>query len=306
MNPLIPFLEQHNVVILDGAMGTELERRGADLRDLLWSAKLLIENPDLIRQVHFDYFAAGANVATTASYQATIPVLMGRGLDRGQAAEVMRRSVTLAREARDLFWTDRTSPRPLVAASIGCYGAHRYDGSEFHGNYGLKRQQLIDWHRPHVDILADCGADLIACETVPSLLEGEALARLLSEYPRIFAWISFSCQDERRLCHGEAFADAARLGDAAPNIAAIGVNCTPPRFIEGLLESAAGITTKPLAVYPNSGESWDAVNRGWAGAATELDWAASAKRWHAAGARVIGGCCRTTPDTIRMIAKSFC
>ena len=340
MNPFTPFLEAHNVVILDGALATELERRGADLRDPLWSAQLLLENPDLIRQVHYDYFAAGADVATTASYQATIPGLVQRGLNREQAANVMRLSVTLAQQARDEFWQcilpsplrgrgaggegaefagtsfHLPSPplpqeergerlRPLVAASIGCYGAFLHDGSEYRGDYGLTVQQLIDWHRPRLEILAGSGADLIACETIPCLAEGEALAKLLAEFPHVAAWLSFSCQDEARLCHGELFADAIGLANGSANIVAAGVNCTAPRHIEGLLASVAGIANKPLLVYPNSGEAWDANNQCWLGNSVAFDWPNAALRWHQAGARLIGGCCRTTPDTIRLIAHSF-
>src|SRR3954454_15512342 len=98
-DPIAAILQSYPLVILDGALATELERRGADLRDPLWSAKILLENPDLIRQVHYDYFAAGADVATTASYQATMPGLMTRGLSREQAADVLRLSVKLATQA---------------------------------------------------------------------------------------------------------------------------------------------------------------------------------------------------------------
>lgn len=312
LNPITPFLENNGVVILDGALATELERRGADLRDPLWSAKMLLENPDLIRQVHFDYFAAGADVATTASYQATIPGLMQRGLDRKQAAEVLRLSVTLAQQARDGFFLpspprgrgaggEGERRRPLVAASIGCYGAHLHDGSEYRGDYGLSVQQLIDWHRPRVEILANSGAELLACETVPSLVEGEALVKLLDEFPNVSAWLSFSCGDERRLCHGESFAEAVHLANGAPNIVAVGVNCTAPRFIEGLLESVTGIARKPLVVYPNSGETWNAERHCWQGTSADPDWRACVLRWREAGARLIGGCCRTTPATIREI-----
>jgi homocysteine S-methyltransferase len=307
INPLAPFLDRHDVVILDGALATELERRGADLRDPLWSAKLLIDNPDLIRQVHRDYYAAGADVATTASYQATIPGLIARGLDRAQAADILRRSVTLAQEACDDFLASQPVGRlmPLVAASIGCYGAYLADGSEYRGDYGLSIPQLIDWHRPRLEILASSGADLIACETVPSLAEGEALVKLLSEFPDTPAWLSFSCRDEGRLCHGEPFADAVALANKAANVVAVGVNCTAPRFIEGLLASVAGIARKPLLVYPNSGEAWDANRRCWFGAPAAADWAENARRWRRAGARLIGGCCRTTPGTIRQIAQAL-
>jgi homocysteine S-methyltransferase len=305
MNPIAPLLENDGVAILDGALATELERRGADLRDPLWSAKILLENPDLIRQVHFDYFAAGANIATTASYQATVPGLMTRGLSREQAMDVLRRSVRLAQEARDAYLRREESRMLLIAASIGCYGAGLHNGAEYRGDYGLSLLQLIDWHRPRLEVLAASGADLLACETVPSLLEGEALIELLDDFPEVPAWLSFSCRDGRHLCHGEPFVDAVRMTNDAPNIVAVGVNCTAPRFIDGLLASVAGVAKKPLVVYPNSGETWDGERRCWLPTTAEPDWRASVRRWRQAGARLIGGCCRTTPDTIRQIAESL-
>lgn len=306
MNPIAPFLHERGIVILDGALATELERRGADLRDPLWSAKLLLDNPESIRQLHLDYFRAGADVATTASYQATIPGLMARGLSESQAADVLRLSVTLARQARDDFRAAQpASLAPLVAASIGCYGAYLHDGSEYRGDYGLSVPELIAWHRPRLEILASSGADLLACETVPCLAEGEALAKLLGEFAATPAWLSFSCRDERSLRHGEPFADAVVLANEAANIVAVGVNCTAPEHVDGLLAIASALTRKPLVVYPNSGETWDAAGRCWGNGAAELDWAAAARRWRDLGARLIGGCCRTTPDTIRRIAEAL-
>ncbi len=323
MNPFAPFLEKHGVVILDGALATELERRGADLRDPLWSAKLLLENAELIRQVHCDYFAAGADVVTTASYQATIPGLMQRGMNHTQAANVLRRSVALAREARDAFLlhenrvAEGAAPTPraplsqgergekLIAASIGCYGAYLHDGSEYRGDYGLSVRELVDWHRSRVEILADSGADLLACETVPCLTEAEALVKLLSEFPRMPAWISFSCQDDRRICRGESFVEAVQMVQESPNIVAVGVNCTAPRHVDGLIEAAAGHARKPLIVYPTSGERWDAQRRCWNATAAEPDWRTSVVRWHRVGARIIGGCCRTTPALIRDISQAL-
>jgi homocysteine S-methyltransferase len=231
-------------------------------------------------------------------------------LTRDQAVDVLRQSVRLAIEARDDFervirpFTGLGSPK-LVAASIGCYGAYLHDGSEYRGNYGLSVQQLIDWHRPRVEILAASGADLLACETVPSLVEAKALINLLAEFPDVAAWLSFSCKDEQHLCHGETFAEAVQLANEAPTVVAVGVNCTAPHLIDGLLASVAGIARKPLVVYPNSGEAWDAANHCWVGMSAAGDWAACARRWHGAGARLIGGCCRTTPETIHTIAQAL-
>lgn len=306
MNPLTLLLAQYPVLVLDGALATELERRGCDLRDPLWSAKVLIEAPDLIRQVHRDYFEAGADCATTASYQASVDGFMRRGLSHAEALELLRRSVRLAMEARDRFWQDPANrigrPRPLVAASVGPYGAFLADGSEYRGDYGLSETELMDFHRPRMAALLEAGADLLACETIPCLIEARALARLLAEFPNASAWISFSARDEAHLWHGERLTECAAWLDNQPQVAAIGVNCTAPRYLPALIESARTVTDKPVVVYPNSGESYDPVRRGWSGVSDAEAFATEARRWYASGARLIGGCCRTTPDHIRAIA----
>lgn len=305
LNPLASMLAAQDVVILDGALATELERRGADLRDPLWSAKLLIENPDLIRQLHCDYLAAGADVITTASYQASFAGFARRGLDEAQATALLRLSVELACQARDAFWADPADrarrQRPLVAASVGPYGAYLADGSEYRGDYGLTVEELMTWHRPRLAVLAAAGADLLACETLPCLAEGEALARLLPEFPGVTAWLSFSCRDDMHVAHGEPLAAAAALAEQTPQIVAVGVNCTPPRYVESLLHVAGAATRKPLVCYPNSGEAWDAANHCWVESRDSAEFAAGALRWRAAGARLIGGCCRTTPEDIRRV-----
>ncbi len=304
MNPLQPLLDQAGIVILDGALSTELERRGADLNDPLWSAKILLHQPALIRQVHYDYFVAGAQVATTASYQASFAGLAARGVSHAAAAKLMRLSVTLAVEARDHFLTQHAPPlMPLVAASIGPYGAFLHDGSEYRGDYGLTVEQLIDWHRPRLAVLAASGADLLACETIPALVEGEALVRLLAEFPHMAAWLSFSCCDDDHVCHGERFADCVTLANQSAQIVAVGVNCTAPRHVEALLHQAAQVTTKPLLAYPNRGERWDAMAHCWLPDSAVDDFAAATLCWVAAGARLIGGCCRTTPADIAAIAQ---
>jgi homocysteine S-methyltransferase len=307
-NPLQPFLDRFGVVILDGAMATELEGRGADLNDPLWSAKVLIDSPSLIRQVHHDYFAAGADVAISASYQATFAGFAQRGLNHREAAEMMRLSVCLAQEAREQFWSDPTHRsgrlRPLVAASVGCYGAALHDGSEYRGDYGLTVEELMAFHRPRMEVLAHSGADLLACETVPCRAEGEALVRLLTEFPQTPAWLSFSCRDEEHVCHGERLADCVALAGACPQVVAVGLNCTPPQYVAGLLRSVAGTKGKPLLVYPNSGESWDARRRCWCPGSAAVDFEKDAPVWQRLGARLIGGCCRTTPAHIRQIARA--
>lgn len=295
-NPIGRALEQQQTLMIDGGLATELERRGADLRHELWSARMLSENPGLIREAHRAFLEYGADIIITASYQASYPGFERAGFDRETAARMMRRSVALACEARDEFWAD--SPpwsrlRPLVAASIGPYGACQADGSEYRGDYGLSKQQLKDFHMPRMELLAASQADFLAMETIPCLLEAEALLECLETIPNRFAWLSFSCKDAMHVCHGETFADCARLADQHPQVAAVGINCTPPQFVPDLLNAAAWIVT-PFLAYPNSGEGWDAGAREWTGQGASLD----PSSWVAAGARLVGGCCRVGPDEI--------
>jgi homocysteine S-methyltransferase len=298
-NPLQPFLEHQGFAMLDGGLATELENRGADLDHFLWSAKLLAESPELIREVHLDYLAAGADIIATATYQASLGGFERAGFGHIEGKRLMRLSVDLAVQARERFWAsapDRQHRlRPLIAASIGPYGACLHDGSEYHGNYGIGRQALRDFHRPRLDLLVEKQADLLAFETIPSLLEAEVLLELLNDYPATPAWLSFSCRDGAHVSHGEPFAECAALADEATQIIAVGINCTPPQYVSALLESASAIHT-PLVVYPNSGEHWIAAENRWAGQECGIF---PVHEWFSRGARLLGGCCRTGPDDIR-------
>lgn len=308
-NPVLPFLERQGVLILDGGLATELERRGADLSDDLWSARLLVENPDLIRQVHLDYYWAGADCSTSASYQATISGFISRGMTETEAIELLRLSVRLVREARDEFWSIPANRprrlRPLVAASIGPYGAYLADGSEYTGRYDLDEAGLVAFHRTRWPILIDAGPDILACETIPSFGEARALVRLLDETPDVYAWFSFSCRDGRHISDGTPIADCARFLADRPRVAAVGINCTPPRFIPDLIRAISTATDKPIIVYPNSGETYDPVNKCWLGESVPAEFGTYSREWRKLGAALIGGCCRTTPAHIRQISDRF-
>lgn len=310
MTNLITTLLQHQpLILLDGAMATELERRGADLNDPLWSAKILLESPEMIRDVHLDYFRAGADVAITASYQATIEGYSRRGLNRPQAIELIQKSVHLAQEARAVFCAHAPNPKPpdspLIAASIGPYGAYLADGSEYRGDYGLTEEELIQFHRPRMAALIEARPDLLACETIPCLLEARALVRLLAEFPDTSAWFTFTARDEAHTSYGEPLADCAAFLDAFEQVAAIGINCTAPKYIPGLIREIRLATSKPVVVYPNSGETYDPTTKTWLGETDCNTFGEKAKTWYAAGARIIGGCCRTTPEHIQTIRKAI-
>jgi homocysteine S-methyltransferase len=307
---LTGLLERRKVVILDGGLATELERRGMDLEDDLWSARILVEVPNAIRRLHLDYLRAGADCVVTSSYQATFEALEKRGLSDEAAAGILRLSVELALEAREEFWADSAHRpgrvRPLVAASIGPYGAFLADGSEYTGDYGLSADGLADFHRRRLELLASSAADLLACETIPSQIEARALVRLIEGLPDSRAWMSFSCRDAVHLSDGSELAVIAAEVAASPQILAVGINCTAPRYVSGLIGKIRDATDKPIVVYPNSGEGYDAGAKRWLQAVDgPLDLAAEGPRWYRQGARIIGGCCRTGPEDIRRLRAAL-
>jgi len=307
MNPIASILNRQPALIIDGALATELESRGYNLKDELWSAKILLEQPEAIKQLHYDYFKAGADCVITASYQATIEGLMKRGLNKEQAVDLIKKSVRLAIEARDEFWAEEANHvgrvMPFIAASVGPYGAYLADGSEYRGNYGLTEKQLIEFHRPRMKALIEAGADMLACETIPSPIEARVLVKLLSEFEGMSAWISFSCRDEAHVCEGEKLEECIRQIETSPQVAAVGINCTSPKFIPALIREAKKATEKPILVYPNSGEAYSAEKKDWNHVPVFESFGEEAREWYSAGARLIGGCCRTSPEDIQVIAS---
>ena len=303
MNVIEERLAVQDVLVLDGAFATELEVRGFSVNDALWSAKALFESPDLVREVHLAYLRAGADVVTSASYQATVEGFMKRGFSKEEAAALIQKSIQLAKEARDLYLAEREGNGrvPFVAASVGPYGAYLADGSEYRGDYGIDEDALVAFHAERLALLAEEKPDLLACETLPCLVEARAIVRALrQEDIRIPAWFSFSCRNGAEISDGMEIAVCARWLDTVPEAAAIGLNCTAPQYVESLIGEIRRETTKPIVVYPNSGETYDASDKSWHGAAE--DFGTIARRWRTAGARLIGGCCRTTPREIADIA----
>ena len=285
-------------VISDGGLATELEAHGHDLSDALWSARLLADEPDAIRAAHLAFYRAGAQIATTASYHASFPGFAARGIGRDEAARLIRRSVELAAEARDVLAADGRTR--WVAASVGPYGAALADGSEYRGRYGLSTAELIAWHRPRLEILAEAGPDLLALETVPDVDEAEALVTAVAGLG-IPAWLSYTI-DGARTRAGQPLQEAFAVASGVEEIVAVGVNCSDPLDAAGAIAIAGEVTDKPVIVYPNSGEGWDADRRAWVG---DSHFGADlAREWAAAGARIIGGCCRVFPRDIAEIART--
>jgi homocysteine S-methyltransferase len=291
----LPEVLSRRVVILDGGLATELEAQGADVSSDLWSARLLIDDPAEIRRAHTAFFQAGAEVAITASYQVSYAGLASRGIDRSGADRLLRLSVELAAQARD------DAGGGWVAASVGPFGATLADGSEYRGDYGLSVSQLREFHRPRLQALVQAQPDVLAVETIPCLREVEALVAELDRID-VPAWVSLTAAGTRTRA-GEELAEAFELLDQAPGVFAVGVNCMAPAGVLAALEVAASRTDKPLLAYPNSGERWDPPARRWAGD-SRFD-SRDVSGWLAAGARLVGGCCRVLPADIAALGAEL-
>ncbi|MET3367975.1 UNVERIFIED_CONTAM: homocysteine S-methyltransferase [Jeotgalibacillus campisalis] len=305
---LSTYLASGRDLVLDGALATELEAHGCNLEDALWSAKVLLEQPHLIKQVHRDYFDAGASVAITASYQATPQGFARRGLSVDESLELVALSVRLADEARQEALAKGSARRPLlVAGSVGPYGAYLADGSEYRGDYTLSAAEFRDFHLPRIAALVEAGADFLACETLPSYAEAEALLALVAEFD-VESWFTFTLRDSGHISDGTPIADVAALLSAEPRVAAVGFNCVPLELVTDALGTLHQASNKPLVAYPNSGETYDAVTKTWGpseGVRGNGTLACNAAEWQDRGARLIGGCCRTTPRDIEGLAANM-
>jgi homocysteine S-methyltransferase len=284
-------------VVLDGGLATLLERHGHDLSSHLWSARLLRDDPSAIEAAHREFFAAGAEVATTASYQVSFEGFGAEGVDRAEVERLLRRSVALAAAARD-----SVAPDGWVAASVGPYGAVLADGSEYRGDYGIDVAGLRAFHRPRLAVLASTvgdGADVLAVETVPCLAEVEALLAEL-DGSGVPAWLSLSAAGGRTRA-GEPLEEAFAMAADVAEVIAVGVNCTTPADATAAVPLAAAHGA--AVVYPNSGQGWDAVARAWTGRSA-FD-AADVAEWIAAGARLVGGCCRVGPEDVAALRATL-
>ena len=296
-------LTEDGVVILDGGLSNALEDRGVDLSSDLWTARLLSDAPHEIAAVHRAYFEAGAQVATTASYQASVPSLVAAGLDPAVAEQLITASVTIARDVRDEMAATRPAGNGplLVAASVGPYGAVLADGSEYRGRYGLSAAQLREFHLPRLETLAAAGPDMLAVETIPDLEEAEALVPLLDEIG-IPAWFSYAVQGTATRA-GQPLEDAFAVLRDSSAVEAVGVNCSAPHDVLEAVRIATAVTGRPAVAYPNRGEEWDSSTNTWQGTGEYA--AALATGWVAAGARLVGGCCRVGPEEIAGLAAEL-
>jgi homocysteine S-methyltransferase len=293
-----------DVMVLDGGFGTELERRGCDVRGALWSAEALLGSPALVEDVHAAYLAAGSDCITTGSYQVSFEGFAEAGLSAADATRALKASMAIADAARRRV-VGTSDRRVFIAASLGPYGAILHNGAEYHGRYGIPAGELVTFHRSRLEHLQDGPIDLVACETVPSLQEASAMLRALADFPHLPAWVSFTCGDGRHTGSGDEIAACARVVGESPQVVAIGVNCTAPAHVGELVGCLRAGTPKPIVVYPNAGQQWDAAARTWTGRSSIGGYGTLAVEWRRQGATWLGGCCGTSPADIAQLRAAL-
>ena len=291
-------------LLIDGGLSNELERQGCNLDHKLWSAKMLVSKPEAIIETHLEYLKAGAQCLITSSYQASIEGFMMLGYDRNEAEAFISQTVRLAEIAIVRFNNSQSNDfNHLIAASIGPYGAYLADGSEYHGNYSVSDETLKEFHKNRIQLLDRSNADFFACETIPCYQEAKVLGELLNDTNKS-AWITFSCKDEKHLNDGTPIEECASFFANHPNVFAIGVNCTAPKYISGLIKALKTKSgEKKIVIYPNSGEVYNEKSKTWMGLSDPKLYAVMAREWIALGTDILGGCCRIGPEHIKSLSE---
>ena len=287
-------------VVVDGGLSTQLALLGEDTSGILWTGRVLLDNPAAVQRAHADFVAAGADVVITASYQVSRWGFEQAGMTADDADAALRASTIAARAA--IAAVPGSDAR--VAASVGPYGAILHDGSEYRGRYGRTHRQLVDFHGERLDVLAATAPDLLAIETIPDVDEAAALVDVLAGHPDLPAWMSFSAADDARTCAGQPIEEAVAVASSSPSVMALGINCTDPRHVRSLVERMRAVTSLPIVVYPNAGGEWDASDGLWHGATVEGSAfpARVVQGWIEAGATAVGGCCGTDARSISRVA----
>ncbi len=289
-HPLQTRLTRGEIVLLDGALGTELERRGVATRLPLWSAQALIDAPERVREIHEEYARSGSDILTAATFRTSPRALRKAGLE-SEADRMTAQAIALAREARDRAGTGRVV---WIAGSLApledCYRPDLAPASDV-----AERE-----HREQAARLVRSGAEVLLVETMNSI--GEAVSAVRgARASGLPVLVSFICRSPVEIWSGESLAAAVRAVEPlGPD--AILVNCTPSDLASGCVETIARATDIPTGCYPNAGGP-DFEEGTWRfdPAMTPERFAAAAGEWVRNGAQIVGGCCGTGPEHVRAL-----
>ncbi len=290
--PLATLLAKKRPLILDGAMGTELQRRGANTLLPLWSAEALVLSPALVRQVHVEYIAAGADIITANTFRTTRRTFVRTGLpDRSKRLTDI--ALALARQARDTYPQKETLIAGSVAPLEDCYRPELVP----------PRRALEEEHAELAGRLAEGGADFLLLETMGTIREAAAACKAAAATGKEVV-VSFLCNEQGDLYSGEPLQDAiAAVKPFSPT--ALSINCVSPRVIDKALARLCAASSLPFGVYANVGLPGKEHNEIMSCDVNEEEYTAFALRWVQEGAAIIGGCCGTTPAYITKLAEAL-
>jgi S-methylmethionine-dependent homocysteine/selenocysteine methylase len=277
-------------LILDGAVGTALDDRGADTSAPLWSGRAPLDTPSLLEAIHSEHAEAGAAILTTCTFRTTARAFRAAGRPDGAWREAASAAVGMARRIAD-------GAGAFVVGSIGpladCYRP----------DLAPPEAQAEPEHAALARTLAEAGVDALWLETFPSASEARAAARAAAGCGIPFG-VCFVTRADGALLSGEPLAEAA-LAAAGLGAAFVGVNCVPPGHVDAALPILSRAVALPLAAYANLGRGQ--AGQDWSGSA-HLDpgeYAALAARWVDSGAAIVGGCCGSTAAHVAAIATAL-
>jgi S-methylmethionine-dependent homocysteine/selenocysteine methylase len=288
---LTELLAQRSLLMLDGAMGTELGRLGVDLSAPLWSARALISMPHVVRNLHFHYLHAGADIITTNTFRSNVRALRKAGMET-EWEELNLRAVQLAFEARDRF---RPARPVLIAGGLApvedCYRPEDVPPDD----------ALREEHRRQAALLAMTGVDMLLAETMMTIREAVIAAEACAATGKHFA-VSFVTDGQGTLLSGESLQDAvAAVSAHAP--AALLLNCVAAAQMKQAYAVLRACTSLPTGCYANTGQPGPEDADGLRHDADVAGYVAASRDWVTAGARIIGGCCGTTPEYIEGLTQ---
>lgn len=296
MGILKDLLVSGRTIILDSAMGTELQARGCDVSLPLWSAKALIERPDLVRHIHIDNIDTGADIVTANTFRTQTRTFEKADYHYKELGftETARQLTTDAVDlARDAVIIAAEENEVLVA---GCIAPLE---DSYRPDLTPDTDTLCTEHYEHIKNLSDAGCDILIAETLTNIREISAVLNQCHKFELDYI-ISITPRNDRELFSGELISEAMSIIDKF-SPAAVTVNCIHPSLVEPLLVHLRTFTDKPLGAYANIGDPSYKEGEPMRRTVSPDEYLAFARKWKALGAQIIGGCCGTSPLYIRKL-----
>ena len=286
------------IKLLDGSLSYPIESRGHGLNSKLWTAKILIDNPKVIEDIHVEYINSGVDYISTSSYQLSVKTLKAEGYNISEIENIFKKSVSVAKKA--LLRTKKKNIK--ILGSFGPFATYLADGSEYTGVYNTKDETIKEFHLENLKIINKLDIDILLYETIPCLREISILNNLLKLSEKE-VWISMTCNNAMKLRDNSSLKKACKILSQSKNISTIGLNCFDPSMTKIAIEKLRLYSNKKVLVYPNSGEKYNCENKTWLGKNKFNDQSIS--NWIEESPDIIGGCCRIGKEEIKQFKTSL-